>query len=199
MTYHETGYIDDGGKIYIKPARREWLWTILVALSCIVLGVFLAPRLPEQFWAWVYPVEGQTAPSLLPTAAVVFSQPGRPDAPPPRQEEPAPVSVPLFNAPNPTPYDNRAYNATAEARQAEPTVERREEQPAPAVAPALAPTPLPAPGTAEFEPSFQEPVCASGAFITYLPGHPCHGRNGERPLPQPGEDGFVESFAEPGD
>jgi hypothetical protein len=188
MTYHETGYMDDRGKIYIKPAKGGWFWTVLVALSCLILGVFLAPRLPEQFWAWVYPVEGQAGPALLPTAAVVFSQPGaHQSAQPPRQDRPPPQG-------NPAP----PQEAPAAAFDPLPTVERPEpppaEQPAPAVVP---PTPLPEPGEDGFAESFAEPTCS--AFNGYLRNHPCYGRAGQPPLPEPGEEGFAESFVEPGD
>lgn len=178
------GMVDDHGMYYILPkSRAASLASSLI--TAIAIGVLIACAL-------------LFLPSFLapPTTTTNVYQLGTADVPPrPTQEPPAPASAPLFPDATPVPtYDNRAYNATAQARQAEPTVERPAPQPAPAVAPAHAPTPLPEPGTAEFEPSFQEPVCASSAFITYLPGHPCHGRNGERPLVQPGEDGFVESF-----
>jgi hypothetical protein len=116
---------------------------------------------------------------------------------PPRQEQPqdsapAPASAPVFADATPEPtYDNEAYNATAAA------VQEEEAAPAAEILIVVTPTVLPEPGQPGFESSFQEPVCS--AMITYLRGHPCYGRVGQKPLPQPGDSDFAASFEEPGE
>jgi hypothetical protein len=189
MRYDEVGYLD-GDKVYQKRQPGGGIALVIVLVLVFAMGIMVAPRLPESFWAWMYSDAGQSAP-ILPTAAVVFSQPVQGE----KQAPPAPPRTIIIT-------DNSGAPAAEPAPL--PTVERPVEEVAPAPAPVVEappppPTALPEPGQPGFTESFQEPTCASGAFITYLPGHPCHGRNDQPPLPQPGDPGFAESFEEVGE
>lgn len=171
------GFVDENGMYYSLPQSRVW-----PVVQAVCLGVILAAAVVFVLPLLVAPPRVMTTQSPLGTADV---RPRPTPSPAPPQSEPA--SVPLFaDEPQPTPYDNAAYNATAEAESA----------PAEVLI-VVTPTTLPAPGAPGFEASFAEPVCSP--MIDYLRGHPCYGRVGQKPLPQPGSDEFVESFEEPGD
>jgi hypothetical protein len=175
------GVIEDG-MYYPIPTPRIW-----PVIQAVCIGVILAAGILFVLPLLSAPPRTTTnAPPPLGTADVRPTPPRQP-AP---QDAPAPAAVPLFADATPVPaYDNRAYNATAEAAQPE-------QEPAEVLI-VVTPTALPEPGAPGFEGSFQEPVCSP--MIDYLRGHPCYGRVGQQALPQPGDDGFAASFEEPGD
>lgn len=176
--YQETGYVDNG-KIYTRRQRGGGVLLMFTLITVFVLGIFVAPRLPEWFWGIVYPESGARP---LPTAVVTFSQPG--------MTAPRPV---IDRTRGDSPVTSQEGSTGVEPPQVEPTAPPVPpvEQPIVAAPPPDA-TPLPEPGQEGFEASFQASTCS--AMITYLRGHACYGRVNQAPQPQPGSDEFVESF-----
>lgn len=155
----------------------------LSGLALLVIGIYAGYLLVLR--GYVAGPEMTAAP--LPTPDMGQARGGATYAQPPvieraRYDAPGQAEPPRAEpTPTASDYGVASYNATQEAIAAG----------APELA-APEPTALPAPGEAGFADSFQESTCS--AMITYLRGHPCYGRADQAPQPQPGDEGFNESF-----